>query len=370
MNSPYKIKDYLDYLKKAIKKTISDEDILNLIDDDGVLNFEKLTSHEVIDSNSEIIYNLSNIKSANTLKIEGLNCPNLSIELTECSFYNIDIKNSTFYSVDVNFSNVNRIWISNSTLDTNIKYLKIWDIEGLETIYLSGLNLKLLSIQKLKSLKTFNLTGNKIDNFDFKYIEILAGGYFDLESCYVSIFEIHNCKINVDISFYFAPNVASKIYFGSYWKNVDWEKVTFICSESTFKSFKINCNGRIKMKDCGVLGKLTIEGTYDTVELSKFEFTNNTIGKGVVLGKHHIKDEFKIEGNRLENGRWKFNGFSLGENCKSDITKQSFKDATFQNCDFSNFDFQDTDIHLAEIIERKAQFTFFKKTEKAIQLLP
>jgi len=338
----------LEYLKKAIEKTVTEEDVLDLIDD-GVLNFEKLTREDEIDLNLEIIYRLSNIKSANTLKIDNLNFPKLSIVSSGCSFHKIDIQNSTFYSVTARSSNVIEIRVDYCTI---VKNLDIRHNKNLESVNLSSLTTNMVSFQKLKNLKTIQLFANKIENFDLKHITILPEGWFNLDENSIKKLSILNSTMNIDLNLYYlGSSLSRKIILGPNFNGKDLENLTIICEKSTFKSLTINNPiTNITINDCEILGKLTIGSTSDINELSKLEIFNNKIDNNFFIGKHIVKDQLKIENNHIDGGFWKLNGFSMDANCKSEIKGQSFDNAIFQNCDFSNFDFQNTDIHLAEII--------------------
>jgi len=313
------------------------------------------------------------------LIIIDVNYPNIKVELKDCEFASILIRNTSVKELNIQgpseeIENV-RYHSEGITIQQDVKIEILWIslTANIESINISGedTSINKFGLRSLKNLKGVyvdakinalqfdNDPDNKIDTINLirsqiNYLELhnikYSDFYIDTEWMFKneSIYEgnsaiINNIKIinsTFPQNFKLISNLISL-------KNVFLEKCTF-------KSLTINHkNANIKIDDCIIEEKLTIGSESTEANSSKFEITNNTITKGIFFGKHRIKDEFKIERNRLESGSLEFYGFSLDEYCNSKLTKQLFKGATFQNCDFSNFDFKDTSIHLAEIINPK-----------------
>jgi len=322
---------------------------------DRCLHLQKLIKDDLSERKCVM---LSDIKTVDKLFIRYLKKPELLLTLKNCDFEIIDIDNTNikqlkvtdtpdnirhFGNLVISESDIKRIEITQSALKiVDIKECEKTNITiqtntSLEEFELYDTEVSMLTLRSQNNLKNISLIGDK--TIEKLYLDRIKSNP-EKSSFYSDVLlkniAVSKCQIYCDVK------LDSEILEDAELNN-----------KSTFKSLTINHKkANIKIDDCEIKEKLTIGNMDDKAISSKFKITNNTIGKGISFVNHHIKEEeeFKIEGNRLENGRWEFYGFSLDENCKSEITKQSFKDATFQNCDFSNFDFQDTDIHLAEII--------------------
>jgi len=210
----------------------------------------------------------------------------------------------------------------------------------LERCYFGDTKIQWLTLENQNKIKKITIAGKKEITFlRLSKLIINSDEARVVINCPIKEIKIFESKFNTNLNI--GSNELQEV-------NID--------KKCTFKSLTINHkNANIKIDDCTVEEKLDIGSESTEANSSNFEFTNNTIGRGITFGKKEHKQKiskrFKIENNRLQTGKWKFYGFSLDGNCNSEITEQSFDDVTFQNCDFSNFDFQHTDIHLAEIID-------------------
>jgi len=315
---------------------------------------------------------LNGIKTVNTLEINSLKHNKLLLSLVKCEFKIVEItdtyikklkitndgldlfkenpvpyKPQNYCYLKIRSSNIKSIEMANSSLKEislanceKVSRLNITQNPNLERCYFGDTKIQWLTLENQNKIKKITIAGKKEITFlRLSKLIINSDEARVVINCPIKEIKIFESKFNTNLNI--GSNELQEV-------NID--------KKCTFKSLTINHkNANIKIDDCTVEEKLDIGSESTEANSSNFEFTNNTIGRGITFGKKEHKQKiskrFKIENNRLQTGKWKFYGFSLDGNCNSEITEQSFDDVTFQNCDFSNFDFQHTDIHLAEIID-------------------
>jgi|GEM_PF-2747368 len=356
-----------------INTIVADEDFLKSIEELNINN--EIIQHYLNESNFEILEIGEIIKKYPNLKILNFNLlkrSDLRIKISNVDYPKlvINIKESELFSLEVNKSFLQEIeiWYCNFKHDSLLGGIQIIGSE-VDEIIISPKYVSSIWVNENSKIGTFHLFNpdKKIESFRFNSSSadlIQLGntefGRLDFNKSTINSLKFYSIKfskpyfwsIGLDNASFQNIVVSDSIFsFDLNFSSDNLQKIE-LKERCTFKSLTINHkNANIKINDCTIEEKLTIGSKSTEANSSNFEIINNTFVKGVFFGKHHIKDEFKIEGNRLQNGTWKFYGFSLGGDCNSEITDQFFDDVTFQNCDFSNFDFKDTSIHLAEIIE-------------------